>query len=163
MVVEFDVDRSGNFLGMPEESLVDVMNNVSTNMGINIARADKTLKSKMESYVENGVRDLWIGLYDQWAEYKNHREYPDKLQEIRERDNIAVQERQHQGRHDIRCFYVEKDIDPVAMRAHLEQRLQADGDFHERCRALGREHPNIRSINRVLERDNELKAPEQQA
>ena len=44
----------------------------------------------MEHYVENGVRDLWIGLYDQWAEYKNQREYPDQLQEIRERDNIAV-------------------------------------------------------------------------
>ena len=78
---------------MPEENLIDVMNNVSTNMGINIARCDKTLKSKMESYVENGVRDLWIGLYDQWAEYKNHRDYPEKLQEIRERDNLAVQQR----------------------------------------------------------------------
>ena len=117
----------------------------------------------MEHYVENGVRDLWIGLYDQWAEYKNQREYPEKLQEIRERDNIAVQERQHQGKHDIRCFYVEKDVDPVAMRLHLEQRLTGDEDFQERCHALARDHPNIRSINRILERDNELKPAEERA
>lgn len=40
------------------------MNNVSVNMGINIQKCDKVLKTKMESYVENGVRDLWVGLYD---------------------------------------------------------------------------------------------------
>lgn len=58
---------------------MNVMSNVSTNMGINIDKCDKTLKGKMESYVENGVRDLWLGLYDQWAEYKNFRDDAAKL------------------------------------------------------------------------------------
>ena len=52
-------------------------------MDVNMSKKDIEKKNKVEAYVENGIRDLWIGLYDLWAEYKMYREFPSKLAEIR--------------------------------------------------------------------------------
>ena len=55
------------------------------------------VEEKMKKCIENGVRDIWVGLYDLWLEYKLFRDDPDKVQELMEDDGVTSHEDKHYG------------------------------------------------------------------
>ena len=111
----------------------------------------------MQNYVENGIRDLWIGLYDLWSEYKKYREFPKKLAEIKNKDNIFVKEHLHKNQHQVRTFYTEKTLEPYSLRRSIEDLLQNDMNFILKCESISRQHPNVRNIHNILKTDNQFK------
>ena len=56
---------------MPNQE--DVVERVSTNMGLNITRIETEKQDKIFNYIEKGISTFWSGLFEDWIEYKECR------------------------------------------------------------------------------------------
>ena len=47
----------------------------------------------MENNIQTDIRELWLGLYDLWADFKLYRNFPDQIEQMKINDGVRVTER----------------------------------------------------------------------
>lgn len=93
VTLRFDIGRTGELLGMPNQD--DVVARVSANMGLNVTHIEGEQQDKIFNYIEKGISTFWNGLFEDWIEFKECRNDPAKEEAVKQRAGMTVETKLH--------------------------------------------------------------------